>query len=56
MLLQTVFSQSILSPIMPILRGFLGYLELGKKAGYEESQLLTPNGKSVRVNLTGCLL
>ena len=31
--------------------GFLGYLELGKKAGYLESQLLTPNGKSVKGEL-----
>ena len=31
--------------------GFLGYLELGKKAGYQENQLLTPSGKSVKSEL-----
>jgi hypothetical protein len=31
--------------------GYLGYLELGKKAGYQESQLLTPDGRVVRQEL-----
>ena len=35
--------------------GFRGYLELGKKAGYQESQLLTPNGTPIAQELNRLL-